>query len=442
MTAAQLGRLASDISHISWRKRVGRIIEVGTDNLRVAGLGAFARIGQPVQFGQAEAPGGEVIALTPRYALIMPYRSTADRQLGEEVMLAERDALFPDASWLGRVVDAFGAPLDGKPLPRGGIAAPLLQAAPNPLLRASLGSRLRTGLNVFDTALPLVRGQRIGVFAGSGVGKTQLLAQLGSGLQADVVVLALIGERGRELRATLRSLPAEMCEKTVCVVATSDRSALEKRRALWAAMAIAERFRDEGKHVLMLADSITRFAEGHRDVALSAGEPTALAGWPPSTAHLLASVTERAGPGIGPGAITAVFTVLVPGSDMEDPIADMARGLLDGHVVLSREIAERGRFPAIDLLKSVSRALPEAATEHELELIRELRKSLADHARIAPMADAGLHLPGADVAADRALALFAQLDGFIGGTNPGDADSAFAKLSSLLSGSPAGSAPS
>lgn len=435
MPISPLANFTSDIAAIKWRSHIGRIAEVGTDSLRVTGLGKHARIGQPVCFGSDIAPGGEVIALTHRSALVMPYRGTAERKLDEDVALTDRDALYPCTQWLGRVVDAFGHPLDGKLLPRGTTAAPLMRPAPDPLARTPLGHRLSTGLCIFDTALPIVRGQRIGVFAGSGVGKTHLLSQLGSGIEADVIVLALIGERGRELRETLASLPPEMCDRTICVVSTSDKSALEKRRALWAAMAIAERFRDKGKHVLMLADSLTRFAEAHRDVVMSAGEPAALGGWPPSTAHLLASITERAGPGTDIGAITAVFTVLVPGSDMEDPIADIVRGLLDGHVILDRKIAERGRFPAIDLLRSVSRALPDAASKEEGMLLSELRRLISTYERVAPMADAGLHIAGADAQADRALALFPRLDQFMSWSNEGNPEDAYSLLTSIFDGS-------
>ena len=214
---------------------------------------------------------------------------------------------------------------------------------------------------------PIARGQRIGVFAGSGIGKSSLLADLARGIEADIVVYALIGERGRELRDFVDNvLGPEGMARAVVIAATSDQAPLIKRRAAWMAMAVAEVFRDQGKHVLLLLDSLTRFAEAHREIALTAGEAPTLRGFPPSTANLIAALCERAGPGpFGKGDITAVFSVLVAASDMDEPIADITRGVLDGHVVLDRGIAERGRFPAIDVRRSVSRSLPGIATEEE-----------------------------------------------------------------------------
>ncbi len=224
---------------------------------------------------------------------------------------------------------------------------------------------------VLNTLLPIVAGQRLGLFAGSGVGKSRLLGQLARNMEADVVVVALIGERGREVNEFVtRVLGGEGMRCAVVVAATSDQSALTRRRCAWAAMSVAEHFRDTGRNVLLLADSVTRFAEAHREIAVAAGEAPALRGYPPSVAPLITALCERAGPGAaGQGHITAVFSVLVAGSDMEEPVADILRGVLDGHVVLSRDIAERGRFPAIDVGRSVSRSLPDAATAAENTLL-------------------------------------------------------------------------
>ena len=286
----------------------------------------------------------------------------------------------------------------------------------------------------FDTLLPLVRGQRIGLFAGSGVGKSSLLSSFARGVEADVVVIALIGERGRELREfTDKVLGPEGMARAVVVAATSDQSPLLRRRAAWAAMAAAEHFRDAGRHVLFLCDSITRFAEAHREVALAAGEVAGLGGWPPSVAHLIMSLAERAGPGPeGAGDITAVLSVLVPGSDMEEPVADILRGVLDGHVVLDRAIAERGRFPAVDLLRSVSRSLPDCASAEENALIGRARGLLGAWARAELMVQAGLYNAGTDPMVDAALRAWPGLDGFLAEAAPEGVAASFARLEAVL----------
>ncbi|MEO0774850.1 MAG: FliI/YscN family ATPase, partial [Pseudomonadota bacterium] len=288
--------------------------------------------------------------------------------------------------------------------------------------------------SVFNTLLPIVRGQRIGLFAGSGVGKSSLLGHLGRHMEADLVVFALIGERGRELRDFVENtLGPEGMKRSVIVAATSDRSPLVRRRCAWTAMAIAEHFRDQGKHVLLLADSVTRFAEAHREIATAAGELPALRGHPSSMAHMIMSLCERAGPGAeGAGDITALFSVLVAGSDMDEPVADVLRGVLDGHVVMDRAIAERGRYPAIDLLRSVSRSLPRAASLSENELILRTRRLLGAYAQSETMVRAGLYTDGSDPDLDQALRIWPDLDAFIGEAEQGDIANSFNKLTLIL----------
>jgi flagellum-specific ATP synthase len=254
---------------------------------------------------------------------------------------------------------------------------------------------------------------------------------------ADVAVIALVGERGRELRDfTERVLGREGMARSVIVTATSDQSPLMRRRCALSAMAVAEHFRDQGLHVLLLVDSVTRYAEAHREVALASGEPASLRGYPPSTAHSIMALAERAGPGAGTaGDITAVFSVLVAGSDMEEPIADIIRGTLDGHVVLDRKIAERGRYPAIDLLRSVSRSLPEAASPAENALISDARRTLGAYDRAEMMVQAGLYVQGSDHAVDRAIRLWPLLDGFLAEEAPaGGPEASFARLQACLKG--------
>ncbi|MFN6978296.1 MAG: flagellum-specific ATP synthase FliI, partial [Gemmobacter sp.] len=268
----------------------------------------------------------------------------------------------------------------------------------------------------------------------SGVGKSSLLGSFATGVAADVVVIALIGERGRELREFAETVlgPAGMA-RSVIVAATSDMSPLVRRRCAWAAMAVAEHFRDLGRHVLLLADSVTRFAEAHREVALAAGETASLRGWPPSLSHQVMALAERAGPGpAGSGDITAVFSVLVAGSDMDEPVADLMRGVLDGHVVLDRKIAERGRFPAIDLLRSVSRALPQAASEAENALIAEARRLLGAYDRAELMIQSGLYASGSDAAVDLAIKVWPALDAFLSEREPEDRAASFRHLARCL----------
>lgn len=404
---------------------------------QIAGLTRLARLGDAVEIdgGAGGTVRAEIVAMGGETVSAMLMAPAEGLVAGGRAYLAALERPRPSDGWLGCVVDAHGRLADGSPAPQGARPVPLRRRPPAAAERRGLGTRLATGLAVTDTALPLCRGQRIGLFAGSGVGKSQLLATLARGMEADVVVIGLIGERGREVGEFVRDKlgPAGMA-RTVVVAASSDCSALDKRRAAYLTLAVSEHFRDRGCHVLCLFDSLTRFAEAHREIALAAGEAPALRAYPPSTAPEIAGLCERAGPGAdGPGDITAVFTVLVAGSDMEEPVADMVRGVLDGHVVLSREIAERGRFPAIDLRRSVSRAAPAAWTAEEAALAMDLRALVAAHEEAAPMLQAGLYQPGGDAVLDRAVGLWPQLDRFVGAESPGPriADS-LAMLEGLL----------
>lgn len=310
----------------------------------------------------------------------------------------------------------------------------LRRAPPQAALRRRLGKRLATGTAVFDTCLPLVRGQRIGLFAGSGVGKTSLLGRFAQSVDADVVVIGLVGERGRELREfTEAVLGHQGMARSVIVAATSDQPPLLRRRAAWTATAVAEYFRDSGLHVLLLIDSVTRFAEAHRELALMSGEAASMRGFPPSVSGQIMALAERAGPGAGTaGDITAVFTVLVAGSDMDEPVADILRGSLDGHVVMDRKIAERGRFPAVDLLRSVSRSLPQAASAAENALIADARRLLGVYDSAELMIQAGLYAKGSDPEIDRAIRIWPRLDAFLAEPAPMGIESSFSRLAEVL----------
>lgn len=405
---AELGRIANFRRH-------GRVVALTESSIEIAGLAHQARIGDGLRIETAQGSvTGEIIGVSETSTRAMTYTPPEGMAVGDGAVLEPRLGAHPGRAWIGRIINAFGQPLDGRPLVAGTAAAPLRRSPPPPAQRKRLGPRLATGLAVFDTALPLARGQRIGIFAGSGVGKSTLLADLARGVEADVVVLGLIGERGRELRHFVEDvLGAEGLARSVVIAATSDQSPLVKRRAAWMAMTVAEVFRDEGAHVLLLVDSLTRFAEAHREIALTAGETASLRAYPPSTANLIASLCERAGPGAqGMGDITGIFSVLVAGSDMEEPVADITRGVLDGHVILDRTIAERGRFPAVDVRRSVSRSLPDIASEVENAQIATMRRVLTAYEEAALMIQTGLYVSGSDPEIDRAVRLWPALDAF------------------------------
>jgi flagellum-specific ATP synthase len=407
--------LLAEIAGAAPVRRVGRVVETRRGLAEVAGLDA-ATIGDRVLIHSRDGTAeGEVLRLRPGRCSVLPDASGDGMAIDDRVELLGRAEIAPDNSWVGRVINAAGQPLDGRPLLRGARPRALRAAAPAAATRRRLGARLGTGVAVFDTLLPLVRGQRIGLFSGSGVGKSSLLARFAQGVEADVVVIALVGERGRELREfTERVLGPAGMARSVVVTATSDQSPLMRRSCALTAMAVAEHFRDQGLHVLLLVDSVTRFAEAHREVALAGGEEASLRGYPPSLTQAITGLAERAGPGPeGAGDITAVFSVLVAGSDMDEPVADILRGVLDGHVVLDRRIAERGRFPAIDLLRSVSRSLPGAASDDENALISAARRLLGAYDRVELMIQAGLYAAGSDPVIDRAIRLWPALDGFL-----------------------------
>ncbi|MGB7240831.1 MAG: FliI/YscN family ATPase [Sulfitobacter sp.] len=414
---------------------VGRVIRVEAGTIHIMGLADHAKIGDLVRVERSgPALSGEVLQLDGTTTIMLPDGMPDGVALQDRAVLLPSIEIAPSDAWIGRIIDPFGQPLDDMPLARGPVAQSLRAAPPDAASRRALGGRLQTGMTITNTMLPIVRGQRVGLFAGSGVGKSSLLGQFAQNMQADVVVIAMIGERGRELRHFIEDiLGPEGLKRAVVVCATSDQSPLVRRRCAWSAMAVAEYFRDQGKSVLFLADSITRFAEAHREVAVAAGEAPVLRGYPPSTAHLIMALCERAGPGqAAQGDITGIFSVLVAGSDMDEPIADILRGVLDGHIVLDRAIAERGRYPAIDVLRSVSRSLPAAATEPENTTIAQARRALATYDRSAVMIRAGLYAQGSDAEIDQAIQLWPELDAFIAKPERQDISHSFSQLELIL----------
>lgn len=428
--------LSQELANTRLAAPMGRVTRISGGEIEVSGLERQARIGDRLLLrrGKKDDLHGEVLAIGSDHIRMLPDTAPERASIGDAVLLFPTPEFAPDDSWVGRLIDPFGEPLDGKPMLRGIQSRDLMASPPKAAARRGLGQRLSTGLAILNTVLPIVTGQRVGLFAGSGVGKSTLMAQLAQNMDADIVVMALIGERGREVNHFVKEvLGPEGMKRAIVVAATSDQSALVRRRCAWAAMTVAEHFRDQGLNVLFMADSITRFAEAHREIAVASGEAPALRGFPPSVTPLITGLCERAGPGgDGQGDITAVFSVLVAGSDMDEPIADILRGVLDGHIVLNREIAERGRFPAIDVSRSVSRSLPAAASPEENEMILGVRRFLGAYEQSEVMIRAGLYSEGNDLILDQAVKVWPELDGFFGRAEPDGIKGSFNRLALLL----------
>jgi len=327
-----------------------------------------------------------------------------------------RPAVYPSSAWLGRVINSFGEPVDGK--------GPLMQGEEHMLLRAKppaahdrkrLGDKLDLGVRAINSFLSTARGQRMGIFAGSGVGKSILMSMLARNTEADVSVIGLIGERGREVQEFLEDeLGPEGLKRAVVIVSTSDESPLMRRQGAFLTLAVAEYFRDQGKQVLMMMDSVTRFAMAQREIGLSAGEPPTSKGYPPTTFSELAKLLERAGPGVkGAGDITAFFSVLVEGDDHNEPISDAVRGIIDGHVVLERGIADRGRYPAINVLRSVSRSMPRCLTAEQAVLVQRGREVMSTYEDMAELIRLGAYRRGSNVKVDEAIEIYPKIEAFL-----------------------------
>lgn len=434
MADEMIARVCAHVQDFRVRALLGRVTAVQGATIAVRGFGAGVRLGDAVSLPSLDDRAGEVIGLEGDSARVLLEGGSEGVSLRTPVRLEPPRRFAPGDHWIGRVIDPEGRPLDGRPLLPGIGAQRYETRPPAPHRRRPMGARLSTGFAVFDTLLPLARGQRIGLFAGSGVGKSTLLGGLAREVEADVIVIGLVGERGRELREFVEKvLGSDGMARAVVVTATSDAAPQERRKCAPAAMAVAEYFRDQGRQVLLLIDSITRFAEAHRELAVARGEPASLRGFPASTAGAIAGLCERAGPGEGDsGDITAVFSVLVAGSDMEEPVADMLRGVLDGHIVLDRKIAERGRFPAVDLLRSVSRSLPEVASDAENGVIARARALLGLYDRSELMIQSGLYTKGTDERLDAAIACHDDLDAFLARRSPNGVADSFTALRRAL----------
>ena len=399
-------RIAWGLRNLKPVRISGVVTEISMSHYRVAGLSRFLRLGECVSVDVGDRLQiGEVVKLDDASATLKPFDARCDAAIGARASRADNLSLSPDASWKGRVIDALGRPLDGDgELAIGDRPAPLDADPPPALRRARVSAPIRTGVRVVDLFTPLCHGQRIGVFAGSGVGKSSLLAMLARAPQFDTVVIALVGERGREVREFLDDTLGAGRSCAVAIVSTGDESPMMRRLAPKTAMAVAEYFRDQGESVLLIVDSMTRFAHAARDVALAAGEPAVARGYAPSVFSDLPRLLERAGPGEeGSGSITGVFSVLVDGDDHNDPVADAMRGALDGHIVLDRAIADEGRYPAVNILASVSRLAHPVWTPEQRKLVAGLRSLIARFEETRELRLMGGYTAGADPVLDKAI---------------------------------------
>ena len=402
----------------------GRVTGVSGLVLEISGLTGQVSVGDhlALETRDGRQVAAEVVGFRGGQAQALPFEpvegigpgSLALRAAGPSRSFAVCDG------WLGRVLDPLGRPLDGHgPLPHGNATRPLRAPPPEATGRARLGPPLDLGVRVLNCFTTCRQGQRLGLFSGSGIGKSTLLSMLARHTACDVAVLALVGERGREVREFLEDdLGARGLARSVVVVATSDAPPLLRRQAAYAAMTVAEHFRDQGRSVLFLMDSVTRFCLALREIGLSAGEPPATRGYPPSVFAELPRLLERAGPGRDVpdgkvGQITALFTVLVEGDDHNEPVADAVRGTLDGHVILDRRIAEAGRYPAVDVLRSLSRAAAGCLDTDSLALLRRARGILALHADMADLLRLGAYRAGTDPAVDEAVALAPRIEAML-----------------------------
>jgi flagellum-specific ATP synthase len=409
--------LAEQIAELDAVEVYGRVVGVRGLMVEVAGPLHAMSVGARVTVETAgRAIPCEVVGFSGANALLMPFAQLEGVRRGcRAVVSSVPGAVRPSWGWLGRVVDALGEPIDGKgPLPAGPSPFPFRNTPPPAHSRRRVGPPLDLGVRALNTFITCCAGQRMGIFAGSGVGKSVLLSMLARNVAADVSVIGLVGERGREVQEFLQDDLGELgLARSVVVVSTSDEPALMRRQAAYLTLAIAEYFRDEGKNVLVLMDSVTRFAMAQREIGLSAGEPPTAKGYTPTVFTELPRLLERAGPGTEDGTITGIFTVLVDGDDHNEPVADAVRGILDGHIVMERAIAERGRYPAINVLKSISRTMPRSADPAYLPAIMRAKQVMSTYADMEELIRLGAYRAGTSPEVDLAIKLRQPLEDFL-----------------------------
>lgn len=432
--------LISAIEETQRSRSYGRVTGVNGLLVEVAGtmdpLGIGTRL--VIDSQDKRDVAAEVVGFKNGRALAMPFSSLEGVRMGCKAFVqAESGEVRPSRAWLGRVINAFGEPVDGKGLlERGTKPYRLKNGPPSAHARTRVGGKIDLGVKALNSFTTVCTGQRLGIFAGSGVGKSVLLSMIARYTEADVIVIGLIGERGREVQEFLEDdLGPEGLARSVVVVATSDESALMRRQAAYMTLTTAEYFRDQGLRVLCLMDSVTRFAMAQREIGLASGEPPASKGYTPSVFAELPRLLERAGPGVpGSGSITALFTVLVEGDDHNEPVADAVRGILDGHVVLERAIAERGRFPAVNVLKSISRTMPGCNKPEEQALINEARRVLSVYDNMAELIRLGAYKAGSDPEVDRSIKLYPLLEAYLaqGKSERGNLVTGYQRIAEIL----------
>ncbi len=417
------------LSKVPEIKFYGKVFSITGLMVEVEGLEGMLSIGSKcsvISNNRKHKTLAEVVSLKAGRAVIMPFNDLVDVSVGSIVELEESsDFISPSEKWLGRVINALAKPIDDKGLLEEGDKSYFYRSQPIPAhKRGVVEGKVDLGVRAVNSFATCCKGQRMGVFAGSGVGKSMLVAMLTKYSKAEIKVIGLIGERGRELQEFLQNYLGEEGIKTAVVIAaTSDESALMRRQAAYLTMAVAEYFRDQGKEVLCLMDSVTRFALAQREIGLSAGEPPATRGFTPSVFTEMPKLLERAGPGErgGHGSITGLFTVLVEGDDHNEPISDTVRGILDGHIVLERKIAERGRYPAINVLKSVSRTMPGCNNSEQTKVVARALEILSVYDDMAEMIRLGAYRQGADPKVDEAIQYYPKLEEFLK-QNPDDSN--------------------
>jgi flagellum-specific ATP synthase len=411
--------LSDSINELADRQLFGRVSKILGMLVEVGGVERELSIGDRCNLTPrgAEPIPCEVVGFREGHALVMPFKPLDRVGLGcRAEVAAAQPAVYPSDKWLGRVINAMGEPIDGKGPLMTGEEHMLLRNKPPPAHdRKRLGDKLDLGVRAINTFLSTCRGQRMGIFSGSGVGKSVLMSMLARYTEAEVSVIGLIGERGREVQEFLEDeLGPEGLKKSVVIVSTSDESPLMRRQGAYVTLAVAEYFRDQGRQVLCMIDSVTRFAMAQREIGLSAGEPPTSKGYPPTTFSELAKLLERAGPGIkDKGDITAFFSVLVEGDDHNEPISDAVRGIIDGHVVLERSIADRGRYPAINILRSISRSMPRCLDPQQAALVQRGKELISTYEGMEELIRLGAYRKGADPKVDEAIALYPVIEEFL-----------------------------
>lgn len=406
--------LMSAVAEVPSSRGFGRVTGIQGLLVEVAGTADTLAIGSRLTM---QGVAAEVVGFRGGQALCMPFDQLDGVRMGCKVFVEDEGSkIRPAKGWLGRVINALGEPVDGLGgLVQGSTPYRIRGTPPPAHARARVGGKIDLGVKSLNAFATVCQGQRLGIFAGSGVGKSVLLSMIARYTAADVIVIGLVGERGREVQEFIEDdLGPEGLARSVVVVATSDESALMRRQAAYLTLATAEYFRDQGLQVLCLIDSVTRFAMAQREIGLASGEPPATKGYTPSVFAELPRLLERAGPGVqGSGAITGLFTVLVDGDDHNEPVADAVRGILDGHVVLDRAIAERGRFPAVNVLRSLSRMMPQCNSAEEQAVIDQARRVLSTYDNMAELIRLGAYRAGADAEVDAAIKLYPKLEAFL-----------------------------